>query len=366
MRRAAHPHLPHQSAVGRLQRELAHRGDEIGECLDGDGPGLDAGYRLFPLVHAPARPAVPVERLADGLYDFRDGLGERFRFGEHARHGVFHPLALLGALALGDVARDDDHFRHLAGRVPDDAAFRFDVADAAVLEHEAEFGPLPHARLDRFAEDRLDALAILGVNLPEGIRVRLDLAVLEDGPVGRAVVDAPAFGVDHGDQIADVLGDEAKALFALAQLFLGAAVFGHVAEAPDPADRLPLDELGPGIAFEDAAVPELDGVETLLAGNRIERVHLVAELLGVFQLIEDEIEGVLVLPGGEDLRRDAPHLRELLVVRADLAEVVDDQNAVGRGLERRTEERERFPVVDLGRPEAPALFHLPPFSFLLP
>src|SRR6266581_5434361 len=366
VRRAPHPHLPHQASMGRLERNLAHLGDEVRERLLRDAPGLDAGYGFFPLVHAPARPAVPVERLADGLDDFRDGLGERFRFGEHARHGVFHPLALLGALALGDVARDDDHFRHLAGHVPDDAAFRFDVADAAVLEHEAEFGPLPHARFDRLAEDRLDALAVLGVNLPEGVRVRLDLAVLEDGPVGRTVVDAPALGVDHGDQIADVLGDEAKALFALAQLFLGVAVFGHVAEAPHPAYRLPLDELGPGIAFEDAAVLELDGVETLLAGIRIERIHLVAELLGVFQLIEDEIECVLVLTGGEDPRREAPHLRELLVVGADLAEVVDDQNAVGRGLERRTEERERFPVVDLGRPEAPALLHFPPFYFLLP
>src|SRR6266851_5709943 len=366
VRRAAHPHLPHQASMGRLKRELAHLGDEIGECLDGDGPGLDAGYGFFPLVHAPARPAVPVERLADGLDDFRDGLGERFRFCEHARHGVLHPLALLGALALGDVARNDDHFRHLAGHVPDDAAFRFDVADAAVLEHEAEFGPSPHARFDRLAEDRLDALAVFGVNLPEGIRVRLDLAVLEDGPVGRTVVDAPALGVDHGDQIADVLGDEAEALFALAQLFLGVPVLGHVAEAPHPADRLSLDELGPGIAFEDAAVLELDGVETLPAGIRIERIHLVAELLGVFQLIEDEIERVLVLTGGENLRREAPHLRELLVVGADLPEVVDDQNAVGRGFERRAEQRQRLPVVDLGRPEASALLHLPPFSFLLP
>src|SRR2546425_3492071 len=52
--------------------------------LLGNAPGLDAGYGLFPLVHAPARPAVPVERLADGLDDFRDGLGERFRFGERS------------------------------------------------------------------------------------------------------------------------------------------------------------------------------------------------------------------------------------------------------------------------------------------
>ena len=153
--------------MGRLEGHLANFGDEVGERLLGDAPGLDASDGLFPLVHAPARPAVPVERLANGLDDFRDGLGERFRFGEHARHCVLHSLALLGALALGDVARDDDHFRDLAGRVPDDTAFRFDVADPAVLEHEAEFGSLPHARFDRLAEDRPDALAILGVDLLE-------------------------------------------------------------------------------------------------------------------------------------------------------------------------------------------------------
>src|SRR5437660_3556709 len=145
--------------MGRLERHLANFGDEVRERLLGNAPGLDAGYGLFPLVHAPARPAVPVERLADGLDDFRDGLGERFRFGEHARHGMLHPLALLGALALGDVARDDDHLRYLAGRVPDDPAFGLDVADAAVLEHEAEFGPPPHAGCDRLAEARLDARA---------------------------------------------------------------------------------------------------------------------------------------------------------------------------------------------------------------
>src|SRR5207247_2527869 len=153
-----------------------------------------------------------------------------------------------------------------------------------------EFGSPAHAGFDRLAEDRLNALAIVGVDLLEGIRIRLDLVVLEDGPVGRAVVDAPALGVDHRDQVADVLGDEAKALFALAQLFLGAAVLGHVAEAPHPADRLSLDELRPGVALEGQAV---------------------------------------------------------------------------LGLERRTEERKRFPVVDLGWPEAPAFLHFPPFSFLL-
>jgi len=94
---------------------------------------------------------------------------------------------------------------------------------------------------------------------------------------------------------------------------------------------------------------------------RVELLHLLAELLGVFQLIEDESESFLVVPGGKDLRRKAPHLRELLVVGRDLAEVVDDQNAVGRGLEGRTEQRQRFPVVDFGRPQAPAPFHALPF-----
>jgi len=119
--------------------------------------------------------------------------------------------------------------------------------------------------------------------------------------------------------------------------------------------------LRPGVALENAAVLELDGVEALLSGMRVKRAHLGAELFGVFQLLENMVEGVIVASRGKDARRDAPHLRKLLVVGGDLPQIVDDQNPVGRGLERRTEQRQGLPVIDLSGPKAPALFHcLPP------
>jgi len=93
-------------------------------------------------------------------------------------------------------------------------------------------------------------------------------------------------GVDERDQIAHVLRDQAKALLALSQPFLRAPVLGDVAKAPYAADRLSLDELRPGVAFEDAAVLELDGVEAFLPGMVVELAHLPAELLGVLELVE--------------------------------------------------------------------------------
>jgi len=140
----------------------------------------------------------------------------------------------------------------------------------------------PDASFDRLAEDRFDALAVLGVDLLEGVRSRLNPVVGGRRSARRAVVDAPALGVDQGDQVSDVLRDQPEPLFAFAQLLLGAPVLGDVAETPHPADRLPLDELGSGIALEDAAVAELDRVEALQAGMRVELRHLLANWSGSF------------------------------------------------------------------------------------
>src|SRR5258708_21382090 len=126
------------------------------------------------------------------------------------------PLALLGPCALGNVSRHEADLRVLACRSPDDAAFRFDMAEAAVGQEKAKFGPPPDARFDCLAEDRLDALAVLGVDLLEGVRSRLDPVVGEDAPPGRAVVDAPALGVAQGDQVSAAFGDRRKPPFAFA------------------------------------------------------------------------------------------------------------------------------------------------------
>src|SRR6185295_9111324 len=100
--------------------------------------------------------------------------------------------------------------------------------------------------------------------------------VLEESAVRGAVVDPPALGVDHGDQVADVFRDEPEALLAFLQLLHGAPVLGDVAEAPPPAYRLPFAQLRPGIALENSAVLEFDGVEALQPGMRVEVAHLRA------------------------------------------------------------------------------------------
>src|SRR4029077_12442851 len=233
----------------------------------------------------------------------------------------------------------------------DDAALGLDVADDAVLQLEAELDAPPDAGLDRFPEYRPDAVAVVRVDLLEGIGIGADLVVLEQAAVRRAVVDAPALGGEESNQIAHFLRDQAKALLALSQPFLRAPVLGDVAEAPYAADRLPLDELRPGVALEDAAVLELDRIEAFLPGMFVEFAHLPAELLGVLELVEHVGERVLVVPRGEHVRRDAPHLCELLVVGRDLAEVVDDQHSVRGRLERRAQQRQGFPVIDLDWPE---------------
>src|SRR4029077_5784537 len=148
------------------------------------------------------------------------------------------------------------------------------------------------------------------MDLLERVRAGPDLVVLEDRAKRGTAVDSPTLRVDHGDQVAHVLGDEAEALLALAQLLLGAPMLGHVAEAPHAADRLPFDELRPGGALEDAPVLENEDVEAFPSGMRVELAHLGAELLGVLQLPDHVIEGVVVAPGGEDARRNAPHLSE--------------------------------------------------------
>jgi len=92
---------------------------------------------------------------------------------------VLHLFALLGALALGDVALDDHDLGHLAGGVADDAALGLDVANDAVLQLEAELDAPPDAGLDRFPEYRPDAVAVARVDLLEGIGIGADLVVVE-------------------------------------------------------------------------------------------------------------------------------------------------------------------------------------------
>ncbi len=94
-------------------------------------------------------------------------------------------------------------------------------------------------------------------------------------------------------------------LLRLQELLLSAAALGHVPEAPDPAHRLAIDPLRPRVAFERAAVLELERVEALGLGSAVQLANLGEESLGFDELIQDEGDGVVVARL-EDLGRNPP------------------------------------------------------------
>src|SRR5207244_4122545 len=139
--------------------------------------GLLAGHELADLAadhaHHLQQRRIGIADLAAEEFQYGEGdVARKDRKGERAVEprpgGELLPLeALVAAYVRYPVRRAAHPLRYLAGSVADDAAFRLDVADAPVLEDETELGPPPHAGFDRLAEVRLDALAILGVDLPE-------------------------------------------------------------------------------------------------------------------------------------------------------------------------------------------------------
>src|SRR5207248_2923331 len=94
------------------------------------------------------------------------------------------PDLFLGLLSAGDITRNADHVGDPAEIVPHHTPLRFDVADAAVLEQEAEFGPLADSRGDGFTEDAPNALAVFGVDLLEGIGPEKLFRIAQKGSVG--------------------------------------------------------------------------------------------------------------------------------------------------------------------------------------
>src|SRR4051812_25327947 len=65
------------------------------------------------------------------------------------------------------------------------------------------------------------------------------------------------------------------------------------------------------------------------------------ELVGIYQLVQRRLDRALIVAAGEDLRRDLPHVGHLLIEAENLTLAVDHQNAVGRRLQRRAQQRER-------------------------
>src|SRR5207248_5246782 len=100
--------------------------------------------------------------------------------------------------------------------------------------------------------------------------------------------------VDEGEATLPVLGgdqvridvDDLPEEPALApQRVCDAPCLRDVPKAPDPADRPSLDRLRPRVALEASAVLELEHVEALGIGGRVELPDLAQELFGREELV---------------------------------------------------------------------------------
>ena len=163
------------------------------------------------------------------------------------------------------------------------------------------------------------------------------LVHLQEAEVAQ-VVDPHRHGV--------VREEQAEAGLGLAQRGFRPAASGDVAEAPDAADRLPVEHLGDRVALEDPAVLELQDVEALHVRLGVDLLDLPPELLGGVELLAREGDRLLVVARFQHLRRDPPHPGVALVVGDDASLAVDGEDAVRRGVQRGLEERDR--AVQLG------------------
>src|SRR4029434_1180032 len=95
---------------------------------------------------------------------------------------------LIGPLAFGHIAGDDQHLFHLALVVLDDAALGLDVTDSAILEQEAKFAALADAAADVVLKGLLDSRNVVEMNFIEGTSAAEGSGVAENLLVGGAVV----------------------------------------------------------------------------------------------------------------------------------------------------------------------------------
>ena len=126
------------------------------------------------------------------------------------------------------------------------------------------------------------------------------------------------------------LADPARLLRLLA--------LGDVAETPHPAEGPALDELRPRIAFEDAAVLELQQVETLLVGVGIQCLDLGQKSHRIRDLVQHEGQRLAVIAGVQNHLGQAPGLHKALIEIHDLSVGIYHQDPVRRGLQCRAQQ----------------------------
>ena len=84
--------------------------------------------------------------------------------------------------------------------------------------------------------------------------------------------------------------------------FFGASSLGDVPEAPDPAHAPALDLLRLRVPLEDPAVLEFHHVKAHVLGRIVQGLDLCCEMVGIFQLVQNEQQDRFVVPAGQDFR----------------------------------------------------------------
>jgi len=130
---------------------------------------------------------------------------------------------------------------------------------------------------------------------------------------------------------------------------LGPASRRDVAKAPDAADRATLEAERNRVALQHAPVRESQDVEAVGLGFGVPFLNPIHEQLRIDELVADMFDETpapaRVVVGGDQRRRQAPHLFEVTIVRYDVAVEIDHEDAVGGrfedGLEHRNGQRIR-------------------------
>ncbi len=101
---------PHASS----ERGLSADGVELREGAGVSGPDLCAAQHIDLAVYRPQGPVLPVERVANGLEDFRDGIGERGRLAQRTGNLMLSRQPPLGQLRYASRSRVRCHRPGLA------------------------------------------------------------------------------------------------------------------------------------------------------------------------------------------------------------------------------------------------------------
>ena len=111
--------------------------------------------------------------------------------------------------------------------------------------------------------------------------------------------------------------------------FRRTSVFGDVAKTPDPSNGLITDFLWLRVTLENPAIVELDLVLADCIGLRVQGAHLRQELIGIFYQFRYVPKHAVVISGGQQIVRKAPHFGEAFIVVGGPAVVVHHQDSVG-------------------------------------